>query len=126
MLYLFTAVGSVFSTVIMNKIGSIKCMAFGSLFNLPWILSLALAGLRHDYNGDGPRPFYLATSFITFVVMLLSILNGLGQAIQWVGQGKYISDCATEETKGFFFSYFWALFMSSQILGGLIAAYCLR
>ena len=37
-----------------------------------------------------------------------------------------MSDCATEETKGFFFSYFWAFYMSSQIFGSLIAAYCLK
>jgi hypothetical protein len=43
-----------------------------------------------------------------------------------VGQGKYVSDCATEETKGFFFSYFWAFYMSSQIFGSVIAAYCLN
>lgn len=37
-----------------------------------------------------------------------------------------MSDCATEETKGFFFSYFWAFYMSSQIFGSLIAVYCLN
>jgi hypothetical protein len=33
-----------------------------------------------------------------------------------------VSDCATAENKGFFFSYFWAIFMMSQIFGNLIAA----
>jgi len=37
-----------------------------------------------------------------------------------------MSDCATEETKGFFFSYFWVFYMSSQILGSLIAAFTLN
>jgi len=125
-MYLFVAIGSMFSTVIMNKLGPIKCMAVGSLFNIPWILCFALAGLRGDYEGSSPLPTYLSTGFITAAVILLSCLNGLGQAIQWVGQGKYMSDCATEETKGFFFSYFWAFYQASQILGSLLAAYCLR
>jgi hypothetical protein len=125
-LYLSVAIGSFVSTPITKKLGDVKAMALGSLMNTPWILSLALAGLRGDFEGDGPKPFYLKSSFITTLVIILSILNGFGQAIQWVGQGTYISNCATEETKGFFFSYFWAFYMSSQIFGSIIAAYCLR
>ena len=125
-MYLFVAIGSMFSTVIMNKLGPVKCMAVGSLFNTPWILCFALGGLRGDYDASRPVPTYLTTGFITTAVILLSSMNGLGQAIQWVGQGKYMSDCATEETKGFFFSYFWAFYQSSQIVGSLLAAYCLR
>jgi len=49
-------------------------------------------------------------------------VNGLGEAIMWVAQGKYIADCATENNKGFFFGYFWAYYMSSQIFGNFIAA----
>ena len=45
--------------------------------------------------------------------MISATLDGLGNAIQWVAQGKYIADCATEKTKGFFFSYFWAYYMAS-------------
>ena len=118
-LYLFIAVGSVFSTVILNKIGEVKCMAVGSFVNTPWILSFALCSL--DHGG-----ILMNKQVITAVILLLSMLNGIGQAIQWVGQGKYMSDCATDTTKGFFMSYFWAFYMSSPIFGNLIAAYCIR
>jgi len=40
----------------------------------------------------------------------------------WVAEGKYISECATETTKGFYFSYFWMFYMLSQVFGNLIAA----
>ena len=43
-LYLSIAVGCLFSTWIMNRIGDIKCMALGSLMNTPWILAFALCG----------------------------------------------------------------------------------
>ena len=48
-------------------------------------------------------------------------MNGLGQGLQWVAQGKYISDCAATETKGFFFGYFWGVSNISFALGCLIA-----
>ena len=40
----------------------------------------------------------------------------------WVAQGKYVGECANDEFKGFFFGYFWAFFMASQVFGNLIAA----
>eukprot|EP00347_Sterkiella_histriomuscorum_P010332 403376713 len=118
------AVGCIFSSSVLNKIGDIKCMALGSLINTPWIFAFALCGMKKENPED--QSFYYREDFITFLIILLSIINGFGQAVQWVGQGKYLSDCATEETKGFFFSYFWVFYMSSQIFGNLIAAYCLR
>lgn len=33
-----------------------------------------------------------------------------------------MAECASDANKGFFFGYFWAFFMSSQVLGNLIAA----
>ncbi len=80
LMYLSTGIGSIFSTAIMNKIGDVKCMAYGSLFNAPWIMSLALAGMKGDYNPEveRPEPFYLKSAFIAIVIIILSILNGLG------------------------------------------------
>ncbi|CDW80707.1 major facilitator superfamily protein [Stylonychia lemnae] len=124
-LYLGVAVGCVFSTVVMKRIGEVQCMALGAILNVPWILSYALCGISKDTNPDD-RKFYLQPSFITGLIITLSFINGLGQAIQWVGQGKYLSDCATESTKGFFFSFFWSFYMASQIFGNLIGAFCIE
>jgi hypothetical protein len=56
------------------------------------------------------------------ILYLGSILAGFGQAIIWVAQGEYISNCTTETTKGFYFGYFWAWYMASQIFGNFIGA----
>ena len=96
-------------------------MALGALLNTPWVLAFALCGLSRDTPLED-RGLLLSPEFITPLIFTLSVANGLGQAVQWVGQGKYLSDCATEGTKGFFFSLFWAFYMASQIVGNLVAA----
>jgi MFS family permease len=54
------------------------------------------------------------------------MLNGFGAGILWTAQGEYVTECATEETKGFYFSYFFIIFMISQIIGNLVAAFVLE
>jgi len=78
LMYLSIAVGSVFSTVVMKRIGDIKCMAIGSLFNTPWIMSMALCGMRGDLKEGDLRPWYLSGNFISPLILILSVLNGLG------------------------------------------------
>jgi hypothetical protein len=78
LMYLSIAVGSVFSTVVMKRIGDIKCMAIGSLFNTPWIMSLALCGMRGDLKEGDFTPWYLSGNFISPLILILSVLNGLG------------------------------------------------
>jgi len=52
----------------------------------------------------------------------MSAICGIGNSLVWPAQGKYIADCANEDTKGFFYGYFWAYYMSSQVIGNLIGA----
>ncbi len=54
--------------------------------------------------------------------IIISAASGFMGALLWVAEGKYISECASEETKGFYFSYFWMFYMQSQVFGNLIAA----
>jgi len=56
------------------------------------------------------------------MLIATAAINGAGAGILWVSQGKFISECATDQNKGFFNSYFWGFFMSSQITGNTIAA----
>ena len=102
-------------------------MIIGSIFDGIWILTslVPVMKIKHDLdakNGLHPEPFYFSDAFVYFIVLFTSVLGGLGESIQWVAQGKYISDCATEKTKGFFFGYFWIFFMASQIFGSVLAA----
>lgn len=56
------------------------------------------------------------------ILFLGSVLAGFGQAIMWVAQGEYISQCASDENKGFYIGFFWSWYMGSQIFGNLIGA----
>ena len=56
------------------------------------------------------------------MMFLTSALSGLGQALISVVQGEYIALCATESTKGFYFGYFWLIYMQSQIIGNYVGA----
>ena len=55
--------------------------------------------------------FILSKSFITFVLIITSILTGLGQSLLWVAQGEYLAKSATETTLGFYFGIFWSFYM---------------
>lgn len=57
------------------------------------------------------------------LILFTSLLNGLGQGVEQPSSGTYISDCATENNKGFFFAMFWAFYMGSQVVGNVIAAF---
>ena len=54
-----------------------------------------------------------------------TVMNGLTVGILWASANQYIADCSSDENKGFFFSYFWSYYMTSQILGNLAAAFLL-
>ena len=60
------------------------------------------------------------------VTIATAAINGMGASILWTSQGKYISECATNKNKGFFNSFFWAFYMSSQIIGNVIAGLVLQ
>ena len=58
-------------------------------------------------------PWILNKNLIKFLIILTSAINGAGAGILWVSQGKFIAECACDENKGFYNSYFWAIYMSS-------------
>jgi MFS family permease len=55
-------------------------------------------------------------------IIIASVLSGAGEALIWIGQGNYISLCATDSTQGFYFGYNWAIYMTSQVIGNLFGA----
>jgi len=54
------------------------------------------------------------------------MLNGLGAGILWCALGEYISESATDKSKGHMNGLFWFWFMGSQAVGPQIAAAILR
>jgi hypothetical protein len=63
----------------MNRIGDIKCMALGSLINTPWIFVFALCGYKKSNPED--TSFYTDYNVISALIIILSVVNGFGQAI---------------------------------------------
>jgi hypothetical protein len=55
--------------------------------------------------------------------MVCAAATGFGGSILWVAQGKYLSNCSNETNKGMYTSIFWAFYISSLIIGNLLAAY---
>ena len=48
-----------------------------------------------------------------------TFMTGFGVALMTVAQGEYITSCATERTKGFYFGYFLAIMELSLVVGNL-------
>lgn len=44
----------------------------------------------------------------------------------WIAYGEYMSACATERTQGFYFGYFWCVYMAGQIIGNGIGGIVIR
>eukprot|EP00347_Sterkiella_histriomuscorum_P014941 403358919 len=120
MLYLIFAFCSFLSAAIVNKIGTKVSLVTGGLCYFFWVFCF----LAPAFKNENPHStsFIFNKNFITFISLFSAAINGFGAGILWVAQGQYLSDCASDANKGFFFSYFWAFFMSSQILGNLTAA----
>lgn len=95
-------------------------MAYSSMLNLPAIICLIFPGISY-YNKTSTN-FLFSYTFVFIITVVTSFFNGFGQGVAQPASGKFISDCATENSKGFFFAYFWAFYMGSQIVGNLISA----
>ena len=114
------ALGCIVSTGLLSKMGEINLMIFGAFLNVPFMASFLLSSLKIDYPEFDTflyKPFY-----VYLVILVCSFLRGFGEAILFVASGKYISDCANDSNKGFYFGYFWGWFMMSEIFGNLVAA----
>eukprot|EP00347_Sterkiella_histriomuscorum_P023537 403334265 len=120
--YVGQGVGSIFCVYVMQRVGDIKAMAYSALLSLPFIISLLLPALNNHGQNEN---FLFSYTFVTMITVFTSFLNGFGGGINQPASGKFISDCATERTKGFFFAYFWAFYMGSQVIGNLIASLAL-
>jgi MFS family permease len=66
--------------------------------------------------------FLQSRSFIQVSSIVASVIGGFGSALIWVAQGSYFSRCATDDTKGMYFGFFWSIYSCSQIFGNLLGA----
>ena len=123
-LYFSICVSSVMSTALLKKLGVYKCLVFGGLGHFSFVFANIFPAIKYDH----PDSESVATSqgFITGMLIVCAIVNGLGAAMIWVANGNYISQCATPSTKGLFYGFFWIVYMMSQVVGSLIGAAILK
>ena len=108
------------SSWLLNILGLKPAMVLGAFMNSLWVLQGIIPALKfYDMESDS---WFYSQAFYNTINILISAISGYFGCLLWVGEGKYISDCATEENKGFYFGYFWMIYMNSQIFGNLIAS----
>lgn len=106
------------STGLINKYGTKATLVQGGIGITIWILSTLLAVYSVELMAMGVPYWALVLGLI-----LGSIVDGLTVGVLWSSANQYIADCSSDENKGFYFSYFWAFYMTSQIAGNLTAAF---
>ena len=116
----FQGLGSLMSTGIVNKVGVKWSMLIGAFLNSTWVMQSIIPALKHE-NPTSTLFIYSAPFYYTLNI-LISAVSGFFGSLLWVAEGKYISECASEDTKGFYFSWFWFFYNASQVVGNLIAA----
>ena len=109
--YVGQGIGSVYCVYFMQRIGDIKSMAYSSLLSMPFIIALVVPSIAYYYPAS--TNFFFSYGFVCTLTVVTSFFNGFGEGIAQPASGKFISDCATERTKGFFFAYFWSFYMGS-------------
>ncbi|CDW89920.1 major facilitator superfamily protein [Stylonychia lemnae] len=123
-LYLFMGLGSIFSTAIINKFGSRKCMMMGGLGNAQWIFTTILA-TEHE-NKLNQQIIDEPPILITVLIFVSTIINGFTVGILWSCANNYVARNSDPDHKGTGFGIFWTFYMMSQISGNLIASYTLE
>ncbi|CDW83659.1 major facilitator superfamily protein [Stylonychia lemnae] len=120
--YFCAAIGCLASSYILDKFGVKWCLTISAIIDTLWILAIIPSALISE--NPSIRDSFIASDFFIYTSQtLIQIMQGLFLGIKWVAGNKYISQCATEETKGFYFSFFLGMYMLSIILGSLISAF---
>ena len=114
--YLCISLSSIVGPAVLKRIGLKRCLILGGYGHFIFILLQVLPAWRDEYvDHDADERQNLLEKVLTnetfnIVIMIIgAILNGFGATMLWVAQGEYISKCSNEDSKGFFFGYFWSI-----------------
>ncbi len=112
LLYFFMGLGSLMSTAFIKLLGTKTCLFIGGLGNVQWIFFTIMAvEQKNRFDNDGLQ--LPPSKLITFFLCLSTMLNGFTLGILWACANNFVAQCASEENRGFFFSYFWTFYMTS-------------
>ena len=119
-LSIFCVAGGFLSTTLIKKCGINACLIMGALGIVQWVLCSVLPALKSANTGS--ESVIYKDGFIYPILIVSSCICGFTTGVLWTAQGVYTAECATDETKGFYFSCFWTTYTFSQVVGNLIAA----
>ena len=120
------------SPAIIGKIGVVKSIVVAGLLMSTFAFSLIIVGWRtlqvdpHIASHGSEWQFWYNQTLAKTLLVIGNVLTGCGQGIIWVAQGEFVGACATEETKGFYYSLYWGLYMMSNIFGSLIGSFMIK
>lgn len=113
-LSIFCVFGGFLSTSFIKKLGINISLVISVLGIAQWILCSVLPALRSAADPyDRDHNVLYSEGFIYPVMIISSCVCGFATGILWTAQGVYTSHCATEESKGFYFSCFWTTYTGS-------------
>jgi hypothetical protein len=110
-LSLSCALGSFYSTYVMNKIGIKLCLSISALANSIWIFSTIFAAEKQE--NPNSNSIIQSKTFVCSIGLILSCLNGACFSIFWVSNGTYLSSCANALNKGVYFGIAYSFYNSS-------------
>jgi hypothetical protein len=117
LVYLGVCLGGLFSTSLLRTLlnGSQKLgMLLGAFLCVPYLLAFTLLCAKSDGLLTQDSHFlFLSDPSLQLILALTGFAHGFGEAILFVSQGSYLTLCATPTTKGFYFGFFLACYMSS-------------
>jgi len=119
--YMGQGLGSIASVHLTQRHADSKIMACASILSLPFLLTMLLPAYRSVHLTE--THWWYSEPFAYSLLLATSLLNGLGQGLSQPSAGHYISECASERSKGLYYSIFWSFYMGSQLIGSLIAAF---
>ena len=111
---------------IIGKIGIKRAIVLAATLMSMFSFSLIVTAWRGTIDPETAKMphsstwhFFYSTTTCKVILVIGNVMTGVGQGLLWVAQGEYISLCATESTKGFYYALYWAFYMLSNIVGNV-------
>jgi fucose permease len=106
---------TIFSSFIVKRLGYRKARFFASLGYAVFECAGILVAGKVE----------IAKGFVWFLLIVTACICGICASVIWVAQGSYTGAVADENSKSELFGLFWALMLSSQIIGNLLIIFVL-
>ena len=111
------------ATYFSEKFKSRYVLNIGAFTYFLFIVSMLIPTLKARSPESDNVAF--SKSFIVGLIIVISIVRGIGGAMYTIGNSMYLKECATEETKNVLYGVQSSISNSSMMFGSLISAFLL-